>query len=292
MPGHGRAAGRTRSGSGTRGRLLLLLPLAAACGPGGGEGILPADGVLRVGFAVEPPFAWVDSAGAVTGEAPAVMETVARELGASELRWVRMDFDELLPALVEGRVEAVATGLFATPERALMARLSIPTYCADPALLVASAVRAPPASMEEVVGRSDLRLAVFRGSVEEAAARGRGIPEGRLLRVPDLTTGLAALRSGAAQVMAMTLPTARHAAASDRESFRVAGPYRDTWATGGCGVLAFRPDMPALAAAADCVLASFLGTPQHRSLVEPFGLTEEELPPSRPELSGRCGREG
>lgn len=262
--------------------------LAAGCSDGAPSRFLPSDGVLRVGYAIEPPFAFVDSTGAVVGEAPALMGVVADEVGANELRWVRLDFDQLLPALREGRIEAVASGIFATPERTLEARLSIPTYCADPALLVSAAVAAPPASLEEVAVRGDLRLAVFRGSVEERAATSRGVPTDRLVRVPDLVTGLAALRSGSAQVMAMSLPTARHAAASDREAFRIMGPYRDPGAPGGCGVLAFRHADEELAAAVDCALASFLGSPAHLALVAPFGLTSDELPPPRPEVEARC----
>ena len=90
-----------------RGRVRVLVctvVLVAACG----KGDVPVTSLesarqlgLRVGFAIEPPFAFVDAAGEVRGEAPSVMRYAAAALEIDSLQWFPLQFDNLMPALLQ-----------------------------------------------------------------------------------------------------------------------------------------------------------------------------------------------
>src|SRR5690606_989081 len=84
---------------------------------------------LRVGFAIEAPFAFVDSAGHARGEGPVVLRHVAQETGIDSLQWFPLEFTTLIPALEDGRIDVVASGLFMTEQRARTVRFSHPKAC-------------------------------------------------------------------------------------------------------------------------------------------------------------------
>src|SRR5690606_16634992 len=67
---------------------------------------------LRVGYAIEAPYAFLDEDGRVTGEAPETARWVARRLGRGEPEWVLTEFGSLIGQLQEGRFDVIACGLF------------------------------------------------------------------------------------------------------------------------------------------------------------------------------------
>ena len=96
-----------------------------------------ADGMIRIGYAVEPPYAFVTPKGEVTGESPEVAKTLVARLGIERIAWSQMAFSELIPALQTGRIDVIAAGLFVSEERAQQIRFSRLTFRVRPALLVA-----------------------------------------------------------------------------------------------------------------------------------------------------------
>jgi polar amino acid transport system substrate-binding protein len=73
------------------------------------------------------PFAYVDAAGAPAGRDVEMMAELARRLGR-ELEWVRMPFDELLPAVERGEVDVVCATIGITPERAKRVAFTQPYF--------------------------------------------------------------------------------------------------------------------------------------------------------------------
>ena len=69
-------------------------------------------GVLRVGIAIHPPWT-TDSAGTYGGVEPALVKTLAQELGAS-IEWTAGGESVLLPRLHAGDLDIVVAGLDAT----------------------------------------------------------------------------------------------------------------------------------------------------------------------------------
>lgn len=260
--------------------VLALSCLLAGCGDArsGGDAAAAQGTVLRVGYSEEPPYAFRDTDGRVTGESPEMLRAVAGALGIDSLRWVRLEFEHLIPSLLQGRVDVLAAGMFITPERASKVRFSRPTSCAGAALVARRDDDRIMASMDDVVAHGTAKVAVISGAVEEQALKLLGMPDDRILPVPEVRTGAVAVQSGVADVMAVTMPTAHMAAETDAAGVLVVrGPYDPPPGTeallSACSALAFRPADQELATATDCALAEFVGTPAHLALLGRFGFS-------------------
>lgn len=262
--------------------IALLVALAAgACGSDFRE----AEGLervrthgLRVGYSIEPPYALVDAAGQPTGEAPEIARYVARELDIATIQWYPLPFAELIPALLAGRIDIIASGLFVTPGRSELVRFSTPTTCVRPVLLVR---RGNALMTGSGSGRGTscerCRLAVVHASVEQRALARDGHFE--LFPVPDAVTGAVAVAEGSADALAISAPTAR--AFARRDSTLVLHehglPDDVVEAAQGCAALAFRPTDQRVVMAVDSVLRDFIGSAAHRRMVMPFGFEESEI---------------
>lgn len=84
-----------------------------------------ANGGLRVGYAVEAPFALVTPTGDVTGEAPETARLVAEELGIGRVDWVQVEPRELISGLKARRFDMIVASPSVPADRQL--RLSAPT---------------------------------------------------------------------------------------------------------------------------------------------------------------------
>lgn len=239
---------------------------------------------MLVGFANEAPYAYLDGeSGRLTGEAPEVARHVFRQLGLGELEGVLTEFGSLIPGLKAGRFDVIAAGMYITPERAREIRFSEPTYCIGEAFIVAVGNPEALHSYEDVAAHGSARLGVVAGTVERGYARSVGIPDERVVVLPDAPSALEAVRAGRVEAYAGTSLTVQYlldrAADSRLERAR---PFTDPLVDGrsvrGCGAFGMRKADTDLAEAVDMALAGFLGTPEHLRLVKPFGFTEAELP--------------
>lgn len=277
----------------TRWSLVGLLAACVLSGcepPDTGE---PSSSLLRVGYSQEPPYAFLDEQGRVTGEAPETARIILDRLGTEEVRWVRLEFDELLPNLLDGRVDIVASGLFVTPSRSAKVRFVRPTVCTSPALVVRDDVAEEVRELRDPWSADGLRYVVLAESVEADAARAVAIPEDRVLTVYDVRTAVAALQSREAEVLAITLPTARWILQAHADAdLTVIGPYEPSHGAAGvrgCSAFAVRPDDTALATALDTALARFVGSSEHLALIRQFGFDEAALPSSGAPVSVASG---
>lgn len=262
--------------------VLLTLAILPACDTSSDTTLerIRDDRFIRAAYSPEPPYAFVDSAGEVTGESPSALRAVVEDLALGEIRWVRADFQDLIPLLRAGRVDVIASGLFRTPEREELVRFSVPTVCASAALVVAPG--SPVSSLEAFVADSTRRLAVMLGSVEEKASSVLEIDPAQLVRVPDLTTGIAAVAEGRADALAITLPTARTAVSRQEASTLDVRTYEPPAAAAalltGCSALAFRRGDERLARDVDAVLSGYIGSAAHLQVISAFGFTAADLP--------------
>jgi polar amino acid transport system substrate-binding protein len=119
------------------------------------------------------------------------------------------------------------------------------------------------------------------GAVEHEAARALGVPEDRILAVPDLATGVAAVRRGSADALALTTPTLRNVVKGDNTlAWEVYEPPAAVASlVGGCSALAFRLVDEDLAEAVDHGLAGYIGSPRHAGILEALGVAPDEAPP-------------
>ncbi|GMW03010.1 MAG: ectoine/hydroxyectoine ABC transporter substrate-binding protein EhuB [Candidatus Hydrogenedentota bacterium] len=239
---------------------------------------------VRIGFANEAPFAYVESAsGDLTGEAPEVLKTVMARLGVSEIEGVLTEFGSLIPGLKAGRFDVIAAGMYITPERCEQIAFSDPTYAIGEAFVVKKDNPLALHSYEDVAKHPSARLAVVAGAVERSYALACGVPQSRLVVFPDAPSAIAGVLSDRVDAYAGTSLTVRDLLEkSNNDALEQADPFTDPVIEGqsvrGYGAFGFRLADSALRDAVNSELASFLGSDEHLAMVQPFGFTQNELP--------------
>ena len=236
-------------------------------------------GDIRVGYSSEPPFSFRTPDGNVTGDGPEVAKAVLAQIGVVRIRWVLLDFGKAIGALQAGQIDMIANGLFITPERAARVLFSLP-YCAvQQGLLVRRGNPLGLDSYEAVAGHSRAVAAVLDGSVEQGVLVRLGMPENRLFSVPDPAGGLAAVRLGRADCLALSEPTVRWLAGEGGDDVEVVeGFVAPRQIPVGQSAFAFRREDAALADAVNVALRAYVGTPEHLARVERLGFGSGALP--------------
>jgi polar amino acid transport system substrate-binding protein len=271
-----------------RAAAALLASLLAACGGGGDADLatlerLQAAGVVRVGYANEPPYAYLDTAtGALTGEAPEIARVVLAELGITEIEGVLTEFGSLIPGLQAGRFDMIAAGMYVTPARCAQIAFSNPTYSIGEALIVPAGNPLDLHSYADLRDTAGATIGVVIGAIESTYAAGVGIDRARIVTFPDPPSAVAGVRAGRVSAYAATDLTAQDLIRRDGTGIEQAAPFTDPVIDGepvrGYGAFGFRTADTAFREAVDRQLAGFLGTPAHRALVAPFGLAEPQQP--------------
>ena len=242
------------------------------------------EGVVRVGYANEAPYAYVDDgSGRLTGEAPEVARAVLARLGVDRVEGILTEFGSLIPGLKAKRFDIIAAGMYVLPKRCREIAFTNPTYRIGEALLVAAGNPLDLHSYEDLAGHPTARLGVVAGAVELAYARAVGIPDQRIVVLPDAPSAVAALQSGRVDAYAGTALTVQDMLnkLGGGQAER-AEPFTDPVIQGetvsGYGAFGMRKEDQALLAAFNRQLGVYIGSPEHRSTVRPFGFTESELP--------------
>lgn len=241
-------------------------------------------GVVRIGYANEAPYGYLDSAtGRITGEAPEIARVILRRMGATTIEPVVTEFGSLIPGLKAGRFDLIAAGMYITPERAQEIDFSNPTYAIGEAFLVTQGNPLDLHSFEDVADNSRARIGVMGGSVEHGYAKELGLPESRIIIFPDYPSAVEGLKTGRVDALAATVLTANDLLRKiDDPRIERARPFTDPMIDGesvkGYGAFGFRKSDDRFRESFNRHLAEFLGTPEHLALVRPFGFTEETLP--------------
>lgn len=242
---------------------------------GGTLGSIRRSGVIRVGYAVEAPYAFVATDGRVTGEGPETARLVASRLGW-RVEWVQTDFDALIPDLLDERFDMIAAGLFVTPERERVVRFARPELEVEGGLLVRRGSPDELRSVADLRRGTGHRVAAIAGSVEalQFAALGE-----RLVLVPDARSGAAAVETGLVAALALSWPTVRRLAAAHP----ALEAQRDARHLPRFPVAAaFRPSDEALARTWRQAQTQVLGTGAHLRAIAPFGFEASDVPAAGP----------
>lgn len=236
-------------------------------------------GEITVGYSSEPPYSFRTQAGKITGAAPEMAKAALERAGIGPIHWVLLDFQQAIPALLDGRIDMVANGLFVTSERAKLVRFSRPYSQTLQGLLVKRGNPLALHSYEAAVENPTVRIAVLDGSVEQFMLVAMGTPESRLFVVPDPAGGLAAVRSGRTDCLALTEPSVVWLARESAGEAESARPFAQTpQFPPGRSAFAFRPSDMVLAGRVDAALAGFIGTTPYHDLLRLFGFGSEATP--------------
>jgi len=223
-------------------------------------------GTLRIGYAVEPPFAYIGRDLAITGAIAETAKLVAHEMGVHSIEWVQV---------------SIAAGMFITPERRLRVAYSSPSLRVASGLLLPANAHPPESDLTRWLLQSQHRVAVLDGAVEGERLRAMGLPSTRMVPVSATSIGLEVLRSQKADALALSWPAVQamqHRTGQQYIALKLRpaqGSAYDEMA------YAFAPPQAALASAWDQALRKVLGSPAHLDLLRSFGFDASDLPGAR-----------
>uniref|UniRef100_A0A7J2U6V2 Basic amino acid ABC transporter substrate-binding protein n=1 Tax=Ignisphaera aggregans TaxID=334771 RepID=A0A7J2U6V2_9CREN len=111
--------------------------------------------VLRVGTSPDfPPFEYIDNkTGEVVGIDIDLVKALAKKLGY-DVQIIQMDFDGLIPALINKQIDIIASGMTITNERAQVVAFTIPYWKSDQAIVVRRGSSFKPMGLDDLVGRT------------------------------------------------------------------------------------------------------------------------------------------
>lgn len=243
------------------------------------------EGIIRIGFAVEPPYALFNAEGEPTGCEIEVAKALVTRLGVPRIEWFQTNFHNLIDELDSGRFDVIAAGMFITPERSQRVLFSEPTLQVNAALLVQPGNPHNLHSYENILQNTPppIKVAVLHGSIEEALLLRIGIPDSQLVRVPDAMTGKAAIANKLVEGLALSAPTIRFMTRSEKDKVTemaepfFAPPGKHDQIIGHTAHV-FRKTDNDLRSAWNRQLRLFIGTPEHQRLLSTFGFSKENLP--------------
>jgi len=278
-----------------RGAIIAVVVMLAACSRESGDSTASEAGsttleqarkagIIKVGFANEAPYAYLDSTSSkLTGEAPEIARVILNRLGIKEIEGVLTEFGSLIPGLQAKRFDIIAAGMYILPARCKQVAFSNPTYGIGEAFLVKAGNPKGLHSYETLAVSKNATLGVVAGTVERGYARKTGVPDDRVQVYPDSPSAVEGVSAGRIDAYAGTSLTIQDIVSKVTDgALERAVPFTDPIIDGksvrGYGAFAFRQSDQAFVDAFNRELANFIGTPEHRELVKPFGFTEQELP--------------
>jgi len=186
---------------------LVLMGTAVPASAGEDAPVLSrivARGQINVGMTgSQPPFNVKAKDGTLMGYDVDLAELLADAMGV-KLNIVIMKFDELLPALKAGKVDAVMSGVTMTPRRNLEAAFVGPYLVSGKAILTTDKALAAIAEAEDL-DSAKLKVVALKGSTSQDFVE-QAMSKVQLITVPDYDTGVAKVLDGSADAMVADYP--------------------------------------------------------------------------------------
>jgi polar amino acid transport system substrate-binding protein len=237
------------------------------------------EGYIRVGFANEAPFGFATPDGKLTGESPEIVKAVLKKMGIGQVDGVLTEFGSLIPGLQAKRFDMIAAGMFITPKRCEQVQFSDPTYGIGQAFLTKKGNPKGIKDYGSIAGKKELKLAVMAGAVEGGYAKDAGIGPAQLVVLPDQSSLVKAVQSGRADAAALTALSIADMA-SKNTGVQATEPFGAVAGKSvvGHGGVAVRKEDTDFYQAFNSELKKFIGSPEHITLVTPFGFGKGFLP--------------
>ncbi|WP_199084492.1 ectoine/hydroxyectoine ABC transporter substrate-binding protein EhuB [Bosea sp. ASV33] len=200
----------------SRRRLPLLLAgavtvLAAFSGPGSSQAQAQSEWAgkkLVVGIHNRTPWAYRDKDNKVVGIHPDVIRAVFAPLGVKDFEFVVSDFGAMIPGLLAGRFDIIASGVAITPPRCEQVLFSEPDVAVGDSLLVKTGNPLNLHSYEDIAKNPKVRLAGGRGSENTKNAIAAGVPESQIALFPNNEAAVSAILADRADVTTLSVPSA------------------------------------------------------------------------------------
>lgn len=241
------------------------------------------EGVIKVGFANERPYAYSTPDGTLTGEAVEIARKVLSNLGIDQMDGVLTEFGSLIPGLKAERFDLITAGMFITKERAEQVSFANPEYSIGEAIAVKQGNPMNLHSYEDIKDNSKVKVAVMVGAIEAEYLKSVGVSESQIVMVPDQPSAISSLQSGRVHAITMTGPSlqAMLESAKDQEIERVMDfeqPVIDGENVRGYGAAVFRKNDNEFREAFNLELKKLQESGELLDILQSFGFTEQELP--------------
>jgi polar amino acid transport system substrate-binding protein len=185
-----------------------------------------SEGVIRVGFANENPYAFAQPDGTLSGEAVEVAREVFSRMGIEEMEGVLTEFGSLIPGLQAGRFDAITAGMYVNPTRCEQVLFADPEYTIGDALIVEAGNPLDLHSYEDIAANLDVRIGTGAGYLENDFLRAVGVSDDQIVNFPDDASGFAGLQAGQIDAWTGTRPTLlKLLSNADDPSFEIAEPF-------------------------------------------------------------------
>ncbi|HEY6773508.1 MAG TPA: ectoine/hydroxyectoine ABC transporter substrate-binding protein EhuB [Oxalicibacterium sp.] len=234
-------------------------------------------GTIRIGYANEVPYAYIDLQGKVTGESPEIAKAVFAQLGVTKIEPVLTEWGALIPGLQARRFDVIAAGMYITPARMKQVLFADPHYQMRDTLLVRQGNPLHLSSYADIAADPALRLAIVAGTAEYDYAVGAGIAEEQILQVPNTIAQFQAVMTERADAAVGTALTMKDMATKSEGRLEAVADFIDDPSHIGYGALAFRNEDQDLRDAVNGVMKQWLGTDAHLQTVAPFGFDRSNL---------------
>ncbi|MGH3664144.1 MAG: ectoine/hydroxyectoine ABC transporter substrate-binding protein EhuB [Micromonosporaceae bacterium] len=247
-------------------------------------------GYVTIGFANERPYGYKDG-DKITGQAPELHRAIWKTLGIKDVRGKVVSFDGLIPGLKANQFDAVAAGMYITPERCQEAAFSEPEYRMPEAFLVRKGNPKKISDYKSLITQKAV-MGTLSGAVEVGYAKGSGVK--KIQTYDDVLTGREAVGSGRIDAFAgtsLTLRTSLKDAPSDK--FEVTEgffPVVDGEEQPTSGASVFRVGDTSILDAYNEGLAKLKESGELLEILKPFGFTEEEMPSEEDTAEKLCGK--
>jgi polar amino acid transport system substrate-binding protein len=205
------------------------------------------EGRIVIGMSNGAPWGYRGKNGEPAGFHPDLIRAAFESLGVSKVEIVITEFGALIPALTAQRFDAIAAGLYITPERCELVAFSDPDLKLADAALVAEGNPKGIHSYAQIATNPEIKFGVGRGSTTAKNAAAAGVPDERMLLFPDIQSNVSALLTGRIDVAAFSAPTvARILAEENIHGVERALPFQGVQENGkerfGYSAIAFRKE--------------------------------------------------
>lgn len=230
---------------------------------------------MKFAYLIEPPFNYRGQSNTITGCDVELAKYALNELGIKNPEFVEAEFAELLPGLALNKWQ-MTTGLFATEERQNSALFSRPIWALPDGLLVNVNDASNLVGYQSIAENSNHTLAVIRDQFQHYSALNFGVPEERIVIFETYKE--------AAQAVLEKRATAYASVARAHQGYLEQYPNSKltvlTIPTSekppAFGCFGFAKADTELQLAVDEVLNEYLGSKQHRSMMNVFGFSDND----------------
>ncbi|WP_460954992.1 ectoine/hydroxyectoine ABC transporter substrate-binding protein EhuB [Parasphingorhabdus pacifica] len=250
---------------------------------GGGDLLreLRERGQVRVGFANESPYGFINADAELTGESPELARVIFRRLGVERMVPIPSEFGALISGLKVGLFDVIGAGMAVKPSRCREVLFTNPEYNAPAAFLVPQGNPYGVHTFDDVAAQPDFRLGVLIGAVEADYAEGSGVPGDRITPYADQPSGFDAVLTGRVDGFALTTISLKDALSkrpgAPLEITEGFVPMVDGEPQYNAGAFAFLPDQQNIVNEFNRVLAELKAEGELLPILAPFGFSQEEM---------------